>query len=45
MEKTDPSFLRECLSGAIGRAVSVVVRDKCFNDKLGVVYLLLSDGW
>ena len=45
MEKTDPSFLRECLSCAIGRSLNVVVRDKCINDKLAVVYLLLSDGW
>lgn len=45
MEKTDPSFLRECLSGAIGRSLNVIVRDKCINDKLAVIYLLLSDGW
>ena len=40
------SYLRYCISkDQVGRKVNVIVRDKVYNSKMGIVYLLLSDGW
>jgi hypothetical protein len=38
--------LRYCISkDQVGRKVNLIVKDKYINEKMKMVYILLSDGW
>jgi hypothetical protein len=40
------SYLRHCIvKEEFGRKISLIVRDKCLNNKMEIVFLKLSDGW